>query len=315
MRRLRVDSPSIRSVFLLLAAGLAVCCGGGGGPSNPSSPSPPPSGNLGPTPVPLSPINGAQVTTDNPAFTVQNAQGYDHGVGQYRFEVVTQGTGAVVASLTVASGTNTTVATFAAGVPRGMNLAWRAIAQNGTAQVPSELAQFKMPAVACESLGDGWAKSVVSVLLPFCPQFPNIYNDPNDVLGPYNAGGFGPNNYFGFLSLGDTGHVVVDMQACAVDAPGDDIRVFQAVGSEPVTLYVGGTPNGPFVLVERDKRCGERIPGNQTTRYCDFDLSLAEVQEARYFKLEDGEHFPCPQAGTPSEGADIDAVRILRAGP
>ena len=101
------------------------------------------------------------------------------------------------------------------------------------------------------------------------------------------------------------------MEACANDASGNDLRVYQAVGSEPVTVYAGGTSSGPWVLVERDKRCGDRIPGNQTTRFCEFDLALAEVQEARFFKIEDGEHFPCPDAGTPSEGADIDAVRIL----
>ena len=189
------------------------------------------------------------------------------------------------------------------------------IERNASGQVASGLAQFRMPAVACQPLGDGWARGVVEVLLPFCPQFPNIYNNPSDVLGPYDAGGFGPNNYFGFLSLGDTGHVTVDMEACAIEAAGPELRVFQAVGSEPVTLYAGGTPTGPWVLIEADKRCGDRIPGNQTTRFCDFDLAPAEVQEARYFKVEDGEHFPCEGAGTPSEGADIDAVRILRAGP
>jgi hypothetical protein len=264
---------------------------------------------LGPVPVPVSPIDNAQVTTDSPAFTVRNARGFDRNQAQYLFEVVTQGTGAVVASASVPAGTTTTVATIP--VPRGMSLAWRATAQGAGGQVASALAQFRMPAVACQPLGEGWAASVVSAVLPFCPQFPNIYNDPSEVLGPYDAGGFGPNNFTGFLSLGDTGHVVVDMQACATDAAGPDVRVFQAIGSEPVTLYVGGTPTGPFVLVEADKRCGDRIPGNQSTRFCDFDLALAEVQQARYFKIEDGEHFPCAGAGTPSEGADIDAVRIL----
>jgi hypothetical protein len=308
MRRLRVDSPSIRSAFLLLAAGVAACCGSDGGPTEPGT-------VLGTEPVPLSPIGGAQVTTDTPTLTVQNARGFDRGQAQYLFEVVTQGSGAVVASMTVPAGTTQTAATITAGVPRGMSLAWRATAQSAAGQVASALAIFRMPAVACQPLTDGWAKAVVNVFLPFCPQFPNIYNDPADVLGPYDAGGFGPNNYFGFLSLGDEGHVTVDMEACAIDAPGPDLRVFQAVGSEPVTVYAGGTPTGPFVLVEADKRCGDRIPGNQTTRFCDFDLALGEVHEARYFKIVDAERFPCEDAGTPSEGADIDAVRILRAGP
>jgi len=268
---------------------------------------------LGAAPVPLSPVSGAQVTTDSPTFTVQNAQGFDMGQAQYTFEVVTQGKGTVVASMTVPAGLTTTAATFA--VPRGMNLAWRATAQGSTGQVASATALFRMPAVACLPLGDGWAKAVVNVFLPFCPQMPNIYNDPADVLGPYDAGGFGPLNFFGFLSLGEEGHVTVDMEACATDAAGPDLRVFQAVGSEPVTVYAAGTATGPFVLLEADKRCGERINGNQTTRYCDFDLAAGEVQEARYFKIVDAERFPCEDAGTPSEGADIDAVRILRAGP
>jgi hypothetical protein len=266
---------------------------------------------LGAEPVPLSPIGGAQVTTDTPAFTVQNARGFDRGQAQYLFEVVTQGSGTVVASMTVPAGSSTTVAAFTAGVPRGMSLSWRATAQGAAGQVASALALFRMPAVACQPLTDGWAKAVVDVRLPFCAQMPNIYNDPADVLGPYDAGGFGPNNYFGFLSLGDGGHVTVDMEACATDGAGPDLRVFQAVGSEPVTVYAGGTRTGPFILIEADKRCGDRIPGNQTTRFCDFDLALAEVQEARYFKVVDAERFPCEDAGTPSEGADIDAVRIL----
>lgn len=261
----------------------------------------------------MSPIGGAQVTTDSPAFTVRNAQGFDQGQAQYRFEVLTQGKGAVVASATVAAGRTTTTASFPA--PRGMDLVWRATALGAASQVTSATAAFTMPAVSCPPLGDGWAEAVVDVLLPFCPQMPNIYNDPADVLGPYDAGGFGPLNFFGFLSLGDEGHVTVDMEACATDAPGPDLRVFQAVGSEPVTVYAAGTASGPFVLLAADVRCGTRIPGNQTTRYCDFDLAEGEVREARYFKIVDAERFPCEDAGTPSEGADIDAVRILQAGP
>jgi hypothetical protein len=304
MRPLRGALPSNRGALLLLAAALTSCCGSDSGGTGPTP--------LGAEPVPVSPVGGAQVTTDSPTFTVQNAQGFDNGQAQYLFEVLTQGKGTVVASVTVPAGRTTTAATLL--VPRGMSLAWRATAI-GTTQVTSSTALFRMPAVACQPLGDGWAKAVVDVFLPFCPQMPNIYNDPADVLGPYNAGGYGPYNYFGFLSLGEEGHVTVDMEACAIEAPGADLRVFQAVGSEPVTVYAAGTPTGPFILLEADKRCGDRIAGNQTTRYCDFDLAAGEVQEARYFKIVDAERFPCEDAGTPSEGADIDAVRILRAGP
>jgi hypothetical protein len=261
----------------------------------------------------MSPIDGAQGATDSPTFTVQNAQGFDLGQAQYLFEVLTQGKGMVVASATVPAGRTTTAASFA--VPRGMSLAWRATAIAAVGQVASSTALFKMPPVVCPPLGDGWAKAVVDVFLPFCAHMPNIYNDPNDVLGPYDAGGYGPNNYFGFLSLGEEGHVTVDMEACATDRGGPDLRVFQAVGSEPVTVYAAGTATGPFVLLAADRTCGERIPGTKTTRYCDFDLAEDEVQEARYFKIVDAERYPCAQAGTPSEGADIDAVRILQAGP
>jgi hypothetical protein len=34
------------------------------------------------------------------------------------------------------------------------------------------------------------------------------------------------------------------------------------------------------------------------------------VREARYVRVEDAELYPCP-CGTPSEGADLDAVRAL----
>ena len=311
MRPLRGAPPSTRGALLLLAAALTACCGSdsGGGPTPPTSPGPP----LGAEPVPLSPIDDAQVTSDNPAFTVRNAQGFDQGQAQYRFEILTRGKGTVVVSVTVPAGRTTTTATLPA--PRGMDVMWRATAVGPAGEVASRTETFVMPAVECPALGDGWAKDVVDVLLPFCPQMPNIYNDPADVLGPWDAGGFGPLNFFGFLSLGEEGHVTVDMAACATDAAGPDLRVFQAVGSEPVTVYAAGTPAGPFVLLGADRTCGVRIPGTATTRYCDFDLADGEVKEARYFKIVDAERFPCEDAGTPSEGADIDAVRILQAGP
>jgi hypothetical protein len=299
----------MRGALLLLAAALTACCGSSG--TDPT----PPGVVLGAEPVPVSPIGGAQVTTDTPTFTVQNARGFDIGQAQYLFEVVTQGKGTVIATVTRPAGRSTTAATFASPLPRGMALAWRAMAQGSAGQVESSLALFRMPAITCLPFTDGYARSVVEVFLPFCPQMPNIYNDPSDVLGPYDAGGFGPLNFFGFLSLGDEGHVTVDMEACATDGAGSDLRVFQAVGSEPVTVYAAGTATGPFILLEAGKRCGEKIPGTQTTRSCDFDLAAGEVQEARYFKIVDAEHFPCEDAGTPSEGADIDAVRILQAVP
>jgi hypothetical protein len=105
------------------------------------------------------------------------------------------------------------------------------------------------------------------------------------------------------------------MESCAVDGPGMDVRVFQAVGSEPLSLYAAGTDTGPWVLVEADKVCDTRYPGGRgVIKYCDFDLASAEVQQARYFKVEDAERTPCSAAGTDSEGADLDAVQILNLG-
>ena len=44
--------------------------------------------------------------------------------------------------------------------------------------------------------------------------------------------------------------------------------------------------------------------------HCGFDLGDAGLEEARYFRVQDGELFPCP-GDTPRDGADIDAVEIL----
>src|SRR5262249_7139891 len=138
-------------------------------------------------------------------------------------------------------------------------------------------------------------------------------NDPQQVLGAPNAGGFGPASYFGFMSLGDGGYVSVDMQACTEDRPGPDVRVFQSVSSEPVTLYASSNGTGPWVLLAARIPCGNRLSG-APSNYCDFDLADAGLEETRYYKVEDGELYPCP-GGTVTEGADIDAVQILHLKP
>ena len=40
----------------------------------------------------------------------------------------------------------------------------------------------------------------------------------------------------------------------------------------------------------------------------------AGIDETRYYRVQDGELFPCP-GGTESEGADIDAVEVLNPSP
>jgi hypothetical protein len=113
------------------------------------------------------------------------------------------------------------------------------------------------------------------------------------------------------VSLGFGGRVTVDMGGCVTDRPGNDLRVFQAVSSEPVSVYVATSPSGPFTLLEARKACGERV--DRVKGYCDFDLASGRVTQARYVRVEDGELFPCP-GGTRSEGADLDAVQALGVG-
>jgi hypothetical protein len=264
----------------------------------------------------VSPIGGTQVATDIPTFTVQNARGFDAGQATYTFEV-TGATGLrAIASASANAGRGTTSLSFPTALPRGMLLAWRVTARSAVGEVTAGPETFRLPSVACQASADPYAKTVIDFSLPLCARMPNIYNDPSTVLGPPDVGGFGPDNFTGFVSLGDRGYVTVDMVSCALDESGADVRVYQAVGSEPVTLYAGGSPAGPWVLLEAQKPCGNRVPGaGAAMRYCDFDLAGGEVQEARYFKVEDGEHYPCADAGTPSEGADIDAVEILHRKP
>jgi len=271
---------------------------------------------LGPRPVPVEPVNGARVSSDSPTFTVRNAQGFDGSGVTYTFRVAVASTDHEVASVTVAAGSGTTSNRFDRPLLRGALLAWRATGRTASgSEVVSDSTTFRLPAVSCATGQSPWAKSVVDWWLPACTLAQNHYNDPQEVLGEPNAGQLAPRGpYYGFMSLGDGGHVTVDMGGCAVDGTGDDVRVFQSVSGEPVTLYASGTPDGPYVLVESRKFCGNRPPAREYSRVCTFDLGKAGLEEARYFRVEDGELFPCP-GGTDSEGADIDAVEILNTKP
>ena len=287
-------------LFLLLAALLPSC-----GASN----------GLAPLPVLVEPVNGARTSSDSPTFSVRNAQGYDGKGATYTFRVAVAKTDEELATVTVPAGDGTTTTRFPRPLLRGALLTWRASGRNaGGSEVVSDSTTFRLPAVACLSGQSPWAKSVVEWWLPSCSLEHNAYNNPQETLGEPNASQDAPGGpYHGFMSLGDGGHVTVDMGGCAVDGDGDDVRVFQSVSQEPVTLYASGTADGPFVLVESRKTCGTRVPG-VFSRGCTFDLGKAGLEEARYFRVEDGELFPCP-GGTNSEGADIDAVEILNQKP
>ncbi len=161
---------------------------------------------------------------------------------------------------------------------------------------------------ACATAPSAYAKAVSDWWIPACSLAHNIYNDPNEALGAPNAAGTGPASYTGFISLGFGGHVTVDFGGCITDQAGADLRVFQAVSSEPLSVYVSLSPSGPFTLVEARKPCGLRV--DRVKGYCDFDIASVGLTQARYVRVEDGELFPCP-GGTVTEGPDLDAVQAL----
>jgi hypothetical protein len=172
-------------------------------------------------------------------------------------------------------------------------------------------------ASAVSGTAASYARSVVDWWLPECSLTHNGYNDPGQVLGSPDAARLEVReNFRGIMSLGQGGYVTVDLEDTAIDGPGPDLRVYQAVGTEPVTLYAATGAQGPFVIVGLRVDCGERTPGFQNlVRHCDFDLRGTGLAEARYMKLEDGEIYPCLAGGTVTEGADIDAIEILNKKP
>jgi hypothetical protein len=163
----------------------------------------------------------------------------------------------------------------------------------------------------CAPATSPYAVAVAQWWIPASSLAQNIYNDPQQALGAPNVGGFGPSDYTGFVSLGFGGHVTVDLGGCVTDVAGNDLRIYQAVSNEPLSVYVSTSPEGPFtLLLPYFQDCGTRVPGTRLMGYCEFDLASAAVQKARYVRVEDGEIFPCP-CGTASEGADLDAVQAL----
>jgi hypothetical protein len=163
----------------------------------------------------------------------------------------------------------------------------------------------------CTPTTSVFATRVVESWIPAASLAQNIYNDPGDAVGAPDAGGYCPNNFHGFVSLGFGGHVTLDLGGCISDQTGADIRVYQAVSGEPLSVYVSTSETGPFTLLRPFfQECGTRVPGDPPKSYCEFDLASSGVTRARYVRVEDAELYPCP-CGTPSEGADLDAVQAL----
>lgn len=302
--------PSLTASLLSVALVALAACGGGSTP-----PTPTPTTTLSPQlparPTAVAPTAGATATTDDVTFTVQNANGFDQGQAEYTFRLTTASGTHTIATARVAAGSGTTSTTLRA--PRGMSLLWsvRAVANNGQA-VESDVFRFSGAAVACGSSGNAYAKRVLDWFIPACSLARNRYNDVQTVVGPPDSQGSVANGLTGIVSLGNQGWVSVDIERCAVDGPGNDVRVFQRASSEPVTLYAGGTPDGPWLKIGDRVPCGDLFLPDLRSGYCEFDLAAFEITEARYFKIEDGEHYPCELATTDSEGAEIDAIEMLR---
>jgi len=289
---------------LLVGLSLTSC-----GDSGPTSPGPLPS-----QPELVSPKSGETLATDSPVFTVLNASGFDEGQADYTFRVSVASTDRDVASMTVHAGRGQTATRFPQPLLRGATLAWQVTARKPSREeVASTTSTFRVPATTCAATSGRFAKRVVDWWISACSLLTNLYSDPTAVLGPPDAAEIGPGRYRGMVSLGSGGYVAVDTEACAVDGPGDDVRVYQTVSIEPVTLYAGSDPAGPWVLVESRKPCGPRVSG-VFSHGCTFDLARAGLEEARYFKIEDGELYPCPGVGG-TDGADIDALELLNVKP
>lgn len=289
---------------------LAAC-----GSESPTQPRPSPTPDRPAPPILVSPVGGSETSTDTPTFVVRNATP-NFGLGQatYTFRITSRTGRREILSFSVPAGSMTTSATAGEPLPRGMLLRWQVTAQNGSAEQTSEWETFRLPAVNCLASRDPFAKRWVDWFVPACSLRQNSYNNPDDVLGPPDACCPRGAPFTGFLSLGDGGHIDVDMESCAENGAGFEIRVWQTVSSEPVTLYAAGRPNGPWVRLRTIRNCG-RMSSQHFSNFCDFDLEDAEIDEARYFRVEDDERTPCDLAGTDSEGADIDAVELLQPKP
>ncbi len=146
-----------------------------------------------------------------------------------------------------------------------------------------------------------------------CPAT-NAYLDPNQALGPPDAGneGGGKLEFHGFTSLGVNGSMTLFMGSCIQDLPGDDVRVFQSVSTEGLEVLVSQNTDGPFVSLGTVE-CKDGPP--VFTGSCGFDLAGSGLNNIRVVKIIDREAqffqgAQCDNAG-PSPGADIDAVEVI----
>jgi len=162
---------------------------------------------------------------------------------------------------------------------------------------------------ACASAPSAYAKAITDWWIPACSLAQNIYDDPRRRSArptPRAAGRATTPASSAWASAGTSRST----WRLHLRPPRPDLRVYQAVSNEPVSVYVSLSPEGPFTLIEARKACGQRI--DRVKGYCDVDLASGGVTRARYVRVEDGELYPCP-GDTVSEGADLDAVQALGA--
>ena len=297
-----------RVVLLLLALLLPAC---GSGPATDPSPTPEP---LGPIPVLLSPVNNEQATSDTPTFTVRNAQGFDRGQANYTFRVTTASGQREIASATVPAGSN----------PDEPHLRDRAAPGHeplpGRWSPASATAEVALPDSHLPHGGGGLrrgrrAPTPSRWSTGSCPPATSCRTSTTTrgtCSARRMAAASGPNNFFGFLSLGDEGHVTVDMEACAVDLAGPDVRVYQFVAQGAGHPLRRGQPDGPLPA-SRAIAC----PAARGSPAAPASAATATSTSARRrsrrpatSRSRTGSSSLCP-GGTPSEGADIDAVEIL----
>lgn len=139
----------------------------------------------------------------------------------------------------------------------------------------------------------------------------NKYTDPSESLGPPNAFALPPKsrNYYGFVSLGIDGAILLKMAMTIADGPGADIRIYQSVFNEPIEVWVSPSIRDRFVSLGIKNCGGNGTPFNQ---YCEFDLEKSGYKSIQYILIEDKQKTQAPNIDCyESAGADIDAVQGL----
>jgi hypothetical protein len=115
--------------------------------------------------------------------------------------------------------------------------------------------------------------------------------NPGDEV--YTAACLGPPDQVNY-SIGKSGYVMVDMLTPVVNGDSTDITVYEGDDSpEGYSLYAGTTIDGPWQYL------------GFAYGTASFDLSLAGMNEARYFQVKDDND---GQANVSNAGFDLDAL-------